>query len=275
MATNTKGTTKNHKGFAIQAINSAKARFQRKEDKYNRKIHIPISQKQFSTQAPTIVTVLGSRKVGKSSIIKNLVHVLAKSKPAEVKGPFTIVTSKKQRMTLFECDDNIFSMVDLAKCTDIAVLVIDASFGFELEIFEFLSICQTHGMPRIIGVLTHLDVIKNPRTLKRQKKLLKHRFWTEVYNGAKLFYLTGFLNGEYIRNEIKNLSRFLAVMKFRPIPWRIVHSYILVDRIEDVTLLESIKQNSKTDRKIFLYGYVKGAPMRMNSIVHVTGKQTT
>lgn len=59
--------------------------------------------------------------------------------------------------------------------------MVDASYGFEMETFEFLNICQVHGMPRIMGVLSHLDVIKKKEKLKRTKKLLKHRFWTEVY----------------------------------------------------------------------------------------------
>lgn len=60
-------------------------------------------------------------------------------------------------------------------------MLIDASFGFEMETFEFLNICQVHGFPRIMGVLTHLDSFKNNKSLRKTKKNLKHRFWTEVY----------------------------------------------------------------------------------------------
>ena len=38
--------------------------------------------------------------------------------------------------------------------------MVDASYGFEMETFEFLNICQAHGMPKIMGVLNHLDLIK-------------------------------------------------------------------------------------------------------------------
>ena len=33
-------------------------------------------------------------------------------------------------------------MIDIAKVADLILLLIDASFGFEMEIFEFLNICQ-------------------------------------------------------------------------------------------------------------------------------------
>ena len=85
---------------------------------------------------------------------------------------------------------------DLAKIADLVLLMIDASFGFEMETFEFLNILQVHGFPKVMGVLTHLDHFKQNKTLKNTKKRLKHRFWTEVYAGAKLFYLSGLVNGK-------------------------------------------------------------------------------
>ena len=58
---------------------------------------------------------------------------------------------------------------------DLVLLVVDAAYGFEMETFEFLNMCQTHGFPRVMGVLTHLDGYKNPSTLRRVKKTMKQR----------------------------------------------------------------------------------------------------
>lgn len=162
-------------------------------------------------------------------------------------------------------------MIDIAKCADLVLLMCDASFGFEMEIFEFLNICQVHGMPKIMGVLTHLDSISNAKTLQKRKKLLKNRFWTEVYQGAKLFYLSGIQHGEYLRNEVKNLGRFIHVMKFRPLTWRGQHSYVLADRMEDITNQEAIRLNPKCDRNVVLYGYVRGIPLKKDTTVHIAG----
>lgn len=85
-------------------------------------------------------------------------------------------------------------------------------------------------MPRILGVLTHLDLLKQAKTVKKVKKNLKHRFWTEVYSGAKLFYLSGILHDEYLRNDVKNLARFISVIRFRPLAWRTSHPYLLGKR---------------------------------------------
>lgn len=52
------------------------------------------------------------------------------------------ISGKKRRITFIECNNDINCMVDLAKVADLVLLLIDASFGFEMEIFEFLNICQ-------------------------------------------------------------------------------------------------------------------------------------
>ena len=50
-----------------------------------------------------------------------------------------------------------------------------------METFEFLNILQVHGFPKVMGVLTHLDMINSTKTIKKTKKRLKQRFWTEIY----------------------------------------------------------------------------------------------
>lgn len=171
-----------------------------------------------------------------------------------------------------ECNNDINCMIDTAKVADLVLLLCDANFGFEMEIFEFLNICQVHGMPRIMGILNHLDMIKNSKKLKTTKKTIKHRFWTEVYPGAKLFYLSGIIRDDYQKNEIKNLGRFISVMKFRPLTWRRTHSYVLVDRYEDLTNQELIRNDPKCNRNISLYGYIRGVPLKKESTVHIAGK---
>ncbi|CAG8542928.1 34368_t:CDS:10 [Racocetra persica] len=140
-----------------------------------------------------------------------------------------------------------------------------------VETFEFLNILQVHGFPKVMGVLTHLDKFKNNKTLKSTKKRLKHRFWTEIYQGAKLFYLSGIINGRYPNQEIQNLSRFISVMKFRPLIWRNTHPYLVADRVEDLTDPEEVRQNPLCDRTVTLYGYLRGTNMKQNMKVHIPG----
>ncbi|CAJ1410550.1 unnamed protein product [Effrenium voratum] len=185
-----------------------------------------------------------------------------------MRGPVTLVSGRHRRITIVECPQEMSAMLDLAKIADLVLLLVDASYGFELETFEFINILQVHGFPRVIGVLTHLDSFKENKQLRKVKKSMKHRFWAELYDGAKLFYLSGLQYGRYHRIEIQNLARFIAVQKTPILSWRQSHPYILALRWEDQTdptLAEA------APRRLDLYGYVYGARFREGFEVHLPG----
>ena len=165
-------------------------------------------------------------------------------------------------------------MIDVAKIADIVLLMIDGNYGFEMETMEFLNALSASGMPgNVLGILTHLDLFKKQSTLRAAKKRLKHRFWSELYQGAKLFYLSGVINGRYPDREVHNLSRFLSVMKNpRPLIWRNSHPYCLADRFLDITPPTAIEESPKCDRTVALYGYLRGTNFPAEGArVHVPG----
>ncbi|KAM4524339.1 ribosome biogenesis protein BMS1 homolog isoform 2-T3 [Odontesthes bonariensis] len=262
---------RNPKAFAVQsAVRMAKT-FHRAQDIKTKKHHIPLVDRTPVEPPPVVIVVVGPPKVGKSTLIRCLIKNFTRQKLGDICGPVTIVSGKKRRLTFMECNNDINTMIDLAKVADLVLMLIDASFGFEMETFEFLNICQVHGFPRIMGVLTHLDSFKNNKTLRKTKKTLKHRFWTEVYQGAKLFYLSGMVYGEYQTQEVKNLGRFISVMKFRPLVWQTSHPYVLVDRMEDLTDPEKVRTDPKCDRTVSLYGYLRGTHLKNKGQVHIPG----
>ncbi|XP_041032407.1 ribosome biogenesis protein BMS1 homolog isoform X1 [Carcharodon carcharias] len=262
---------RNPKAFTVHsAVRMAKT-FHRAQDLKTKKHHIPMVDRTPLEPPPIVVVVVGPPKVGKSTLIRCLIRNFTKQKLTDIRGPVTIITGKKRRLSIIECGNDMSSMIDLAKVADLVLMLTDASFGFEMETFEFLNICQVHGFPKIMGVLTHLDTFKNTKQLRKTKKRLKHRFWTEVYQGAKLFYLSGMVHGEYQKQEIHNLGRFISVMKFRPLVWQMAHPYLLADRMEDLTNPEDIRKNQKCDRKVSMYGYLRGTYFKKNSQIHIPG----
>ncbi|CAG9466424.1 unnamed protein product [Pedinophyceae sp. YPF-701] len=264
----------NVKAFTVRSTKAAARQRARTADKEQRRMHMPVAERIVDDPPPFVVLVHGPPGVGKSTLIKCLIKHYTKQSVPEILGPITVVSGKQRRLTFVECPQGMAAMMDAAKYADLVLLVVDGSFGFEMETFEMLNLLQTHGFPKVMGVLTHLDSFKDGKTLKNTKKALKQRFWTEIYNGAKLFYLSGLKNGRYLKREVLNLARFISIQKFRPLSWRTQRPYLLVDRFEDITPAEAVRKDPTCDREITIYGYLRGANMKEGARVHVAGAGT-
>ncbi|CAI5450370.1 unnamed protein product [Caenorhabditis angaria] len=261
----------NVKAFTFHSAIAAGKAIRRAADLNEKKKHVLMMDRKPIEAPPIIVAIVGPSKVGKTTLLRGLVKYYLRDGFGEINGPVTIVTGKKRRVQFIEVKNDINHMIDIAKVADLVLLMVDASYGFEMETFEFLNICQVHGMPRIMGILNHLDLLDGISRVNKTKKILKHRFWTELYQGAKLFYMTGMVHGQYKYNEIHNLTRFISVMKFRPMVWKDAHPYLLCDRFEDVTNSETLRLDPLADRQIAMYGWVHGAHLKNHSSIHVPG----
>lgn len=265
------GKTEKHnpKAFTFSGgTRSVQKRVQFQLEKAAKKERAPKTDKTPDVPPPFVVVVQGPPGVGKTTLVKSLVRHYCRQRLLELRGPITLVSGRQRRLTIIEAPQDMSAMLDLAKVADLVLCIIDASYGFELETFEFINILQVHGFPRVIGILTHLDGFKDTKQLRKVKKTMKHRFWTEIYDGAKLFYFSGLQYGRYHRLEVQNLARFIAVQKSSILSWRQSHPYILGLRWEDQSdpmLPES------APRKLDLYGYVYGGRLREGSEAHLAG----
>ncbi|KAL0216692.1 hypothetical protein P9112_008876 [Eukaryota sp. TZLM1-RC] len=207
---------------------------------------------------PQTVVVMGAPQTGKTTLIRSLVKSWTQRSLERVDGPITIVLGQKRRLTLFECPNELGAMIDLAKVTDIAVLVVDCKVGFEMEHMEYLNLLQNHGFCHVTCVLTNCESYKNQKSLRKRVKELKKRFWTEVVDGAKVFALSKLVHNSYPKKEVLLLARHISGQKTKPTQWRSSHPFVFVDRWDDVTPSNQLINQESDGRQVAAFGWIRG-----------------
>jgi len=221
-------------------------------------------------EPPLIIMVQGGHSSGKTTLIKSLVKYYTNQNISSFKGSITVRNSKNQRLTFIECPNDISSLDDCSKIVDVAILLIDARIGFEMETFEFISLLKNHGFTQIVGVITHMDDFRQNKSLSKYKKQIKKRFLKDATDKSKLFYLFGTKNNLYIKLQLHTMARYLKVIKPAQPGFRINHPYVFCDRY-DLTFTKSTQDNDNDDVIVSLFGYVRGNHLNKNSLVHING----
>ena len=158
---------------------------------------------------PLVLAIQGGKGSGKTTLIKSLVKYYTNQNITKVNGSITIRNSKNQRITLIKCPNDINGLDDCAKIADVAITLIDARIGFEMDTFEFISLLKNHGFTSVMGVITHMDDFKQNKSLSKYKKQIKKRFLKDATDRSKLFYLYGIKNNLYIKQQLHTMARFL------------------------------------------------------------------
>jgi len=163
---------RNPKAFAPSSVVAAKKALVRAADLDQSKCHgtllpnwywtlisflVPLLDKSGSDPAPYVVVVQGPRGVGKTTLIKCLVRHYTRQSLSKAEGPLTVVAGKTRRLTLIECPHDLNGMIDCSKVADLVLLVVDASFGFELETFEFLNLLQASSACWVSSEIFYVD----------------------------------------------------------------------------------------------------------------------
>ncbi|KAL8166006.1 hypothetical protein V2J09_007505 [Rumex salicifolius] len=247
---------------------------------------------------PYIVVVQGPPKVGKTLLIKSLVQFYSKGKGEDDSsssnmwsGPIIIAGRRRRRIQFVECPNNVNGMIDASKYADAVIFLIDACghYQFEMETFEFLELAKVHGMPKVIGVLTYLDILKNACSHEYVQEYLMENFQTRICKGAKLFCLSGLDNDNvgnkrYLEHEIEQLATHISTMEFHPLSWRAAAlggPFMLVDHVTPLgssgTAEVYMDDNDDDDDTkchrggVIFQGYLRGHHIKEGTMLHIAG----
>lgn len=87
-----------------------------------KKKHIPIVDRTALEPPPILVAIVGPSKVGKTTLLKGIIKQFVHHSVTEIKGPITVVTGKRRRVTFLEVPNDMNAMIDAAKVADLVLL---------------------------------------------------------------------------------------------------------------------------------------------------------
>jgi ribosome biogenesis protein BMS1 len=143
-------TRKFLQAFAFNSGRRTEKQARRNAERDQTRLHVPmVNRLPEDEPPPVIIAVVGPpgvcclvafqineltslEQVGKTTLVRSLVRRYTKHTLSEVRGPITLVSGKKRRLTFIECNNDLNSMIDIGKIADLVLLMIDASFGFEM-----------------------------------------------------------------------------------------------------------------------------------------------
>jgi hypothetical protein len=198
------------------------------------------SKKKFKNSLSNIL-ISGPRRSGKTSFLKSIVNHFCKIKKWNASNLISILNSNEELLVFIEYHFDILSIVSTIKFSELIILTIDGFVGLDLEIFETLILTNTSGIKRYIFLVTHLDLFKTWKSLKKAKKRIKDRLLKETNGNGKIFFFSGVKeNSLYFSGEIKNLSRYLNKIKSNDNDFLKSQSYGIISKIE---FKKSLKKN--------------------------------
>lgn len=121
---------------------------------------------------------------------------------------------------------------------------------------EAMALCKNQGLPAVVGCVQHLDRVakKHRAAVKRHAAL----FFEEEFGAGVKVMRADEENDACLRNAVQ---RCFVHAPLKLISWRAERAYMLVDAVD-----------SGEQGEVALRGFLRGAPIGIHQLFHVTGQ---
>lgn len=174
-----------------------------------------------------------------------------------------VFAQHKQKLCVVGCGCNLLVALDAAKVADVVVFVLAVHNGEEGGLSEegvrIVSAVRAQGLPTTVGLIQGLE----KHTAKAQndlKKLGNKFFATEFGESCKVAQA----------NVPGQLSRILITLSPKVIHWREARTYMMATTATFVPGSEAQNDKGEQVGELMVNGYLRGKPLSVNQLIHVT-----
>jgi pre-rRNA-processing protein TSR1 len=201
-------------------------------------------------------------------------------------------------------DTDISALLDVCKVADLVLVVVPATLDPDEIVDGFgeraLTAMRAQSTPSILGIVQGMENIKNPKRHTNAKKLLQRFFDTEFGDGTKVLEdyskllaqstedveMDVWLSGSSTSGKSKITSqdrksvatkqglaidqvyRFVSSLKLKDLAYRSMRPYLVADKA-------TVEEGSSSElANVHVTGFIRGKPLGVNQLVHITGVGT-
>ncbi len=190
----------------------------------------------------------------------------------------------KQRFSVLTppCSDTV-AVLDAVKVCDALVVVVEASTDGASFVnntgVDTLCCARAQGLPNVVVVMSGLSAIP-AKQRSAAKKLCQRFVGTELGEASKIVEVDDLFKGAGQAAQAAQLVRVLSETPSKDLSFRRGRSYMLAQSSRLVPATQddgsplpssSASSSSATATDLEISGYVRGVPLSVNSLVHLTG----
>jgi len=233
----------------------------------NKKMAI-LDRKRFGTieGAPKIVAMIALGEVEDMDNLKSMLlthcetmnanNNLSNNISSNSSYPTTSLNAK-QRMTLLTVPRDVSAVLDISKVADILLLVVPAEEGIDEIGDKLISLIKAQGLPYVFGIIDGLE--KLPEKKRHEAKKEHQRIIHQYFPGEpRILPLDN-------SNDAAQVIRFIENCTVHSVHWRERRPYLLVQNVS------AEEGESKEFGTVKVSGYLRGANMTANQLVHIPG----